>query len=296
MPFAAEVAVTAADSFISPEGSTLSIPNLTPGEFNYFRGLLEQQAGIHIVRGKMEMLQGRLRKRLRALDLSSYTQYQSYLQEHAKGEEFQLFVNTLTTNKTEFFREEFHYDYLQKSLQQRQESFPVYIWSAACSSGEEAYSLAILCEELKLELNSFNYRILATDIDTNMLRISETGVYEKDQLAKMPARYQQKYFELCSGPDDPHVRVNARLKRWVKFRQHNLIDYTTAPPIKFNIIFVRNVLFYFPKKTTKKIVQQLAGQLLPGGLIFVSLTESLSSMNTGLIQVGASIYRCPTPT
>lgn len=278
----------AADRNTFRYSDSLHIPTLTNTEFDFFSKMIQSLAGIHIPREKIQLLEGRLRKRLRALKLSSYGQYKQYLKQDTGNNESQLFVNELTTNKTEFFREDSHYGFLKETLQCFSKTDTVYIWSAACSTGEEVYSLAMLCEELRLDHPAFDYRILGSDIDTRCLQNSRNGNYEKESLVKVPSLWQEKYFELN---DDKSIRVSSKLRRRVKFSQHNLVDYKDVIPLDFNIVFIRNVLFYFSKPTATKIVQKIADRLVPGGLIFVSLTESLSSMDVGLTQLSSSVYQ-----
>ncbi len=264
---------------------------LSPKEFDYFSRKILSQAGIVITRDKISMLEGRLRKRLKALGLSHYSEYQRVLNQDASGRELGLFVNSLTTNKTEFFREPFHFEHLQEVLQRQVNADPVYIWSAACSSGEEVYSLAILCENLKLDYPLFDYRILGTDINTERLLMSEDGLYENQDILNVPPMDQQKYFEVATNTYNNSIKVNPRLRQRVKFRQYNLIDDNHNLALNFNFIFLRNVLFYFSKETAEKIVRKLVRRLEPNGLFFISLTESLHYMDVGLTKVGASIYQ-----
>ena len=162
---------------------------------------------------------------------------------------------------------------------------------AACSSGEEAYSLAMVCEELRLDYPSFDYRVLGTDIDTEQLRLSESGVYDRSHIVNLPPMHQQKYFEFSGQKNSADIKVGETLRQRVKFRQYNLIKMADNFSIKFNVIFVRNVLFYFSKATVVKIVYNLIDQLEPGGLLFVSLTETVLHMEDQLTCVESSIYQ-----
>ena len=269
-------------------------PSLSHKEFEYFSQLIHTRAGIFVPKHKIGMIEGRLVKRLRLLGLNDFSQYIQYLNQDSGGKEFEFFVNALTTNKTEFFREKVHFDHLKGALERQDKQDDVFIWSAACSSGEEVYSLAMLCEELRLDLPAFDYRILGTDIDTERLKMSATGIYEKSSMVNTPPIYHQKYMEPVNhtnGSNYSNFKVAAKLRRRVKFRQHNLIDFDDTFPINFNFIFLRNVLFYFSKENAEKIVRKLVKHLQPGGLFFVSLTETLRDMDVGLTQIGASIYQ-----
>jgi len=269
-------------------------PSLSPKEFDYLSQLIHTKAGIFVPRNKIGMLEGRLVKRLRLLGLKDFSQYILFLKQDSAGKEFEFFVNALTTNKTEFFREKVHFEHLKDVLERQHKQDTVFIWSAACSSGEEVYTLAMLCEELRLDAPAFDYRILGTDIDTERLKMSATGIYEKSTMSNTPPIYQQKYMESINHSNDNsynNFKVGAKLRRRVKFRQHNLIDFDDNLPINFNFIFLRNVLFYFAKDNAEKIVRKLVSRLQPGGLFFVSLTETLRDMDVGLTQVGPSVYQ-----
>lgn len=271
--------------------SISSLPTLTTEEFDYFSRRFQNQTGICIQKNKILMIEVRLGARLRALNLTSFREYEQYLKRDVDGLELQQFINALTTNKTEFYREKCHFDYLKESLLLRKDPDTVYIWSAACSTGEEVYTLAILCEELRLQMPKFDYRILGSDIDTKCIQTCKNGIYDKGVLLNVKRRQQNTFFDPAGSSADPKFKVGSTLRRQVKFLLHNLIDYDDVIPINFNVIFLRNVLIYFSKETAEKIVNKIIRQLLPGGLLFVSLTESLSFMDANLIQVGESIYQ-----
>lgn len=190
------------------------LPQLSLNEFDSFNLLLQKQSGISICRNKILMLEARLKTRLLALKLASYSEYEQYLRLDLGGRELQLFINALTTNKTEFFR-------------------------------EEVYTLAILCEELRLYMPQFDYRILGSDIDTQCVQVSKNGIYEKEKLLNVRHSHQNNYFQMFRSPAETRFRVGNKLRRRVKFIQHNLVEFEEVIPIEFNIIFLRNVLYFF---------------------------------------------------
>ncbi len=278
------------DNYQEPNLSTFN--NLTDQEFQYFSKLIYDVAGITIGEDKVSMLQGRLIKRLQALNLATYVEYQQYLSKNAnRKEEMQHFVNVLTTNKTEFFREPLHFKVLSEAISKRASSEPVYVWSGASSTGEEIYSLAITLEELMDQGIVSDYRILATDIDTQCLNIAQKGRYARSELAGVQPMYQQKYFRLATHGQYGDVEISPAIKQKIKFRQYNLVNPEADMKMQFDFIFLRNVLFYFTKSTTRDVVNRLADNLVPGGLFFVSLTESLTALSVNLSHVSNSVYR-----
>lgn len=268
-------------------------PNtVSDNEFRVFSQLILERAGIEIPAEKRSLLEVRLNKRIRALGLKSFAEYLTLLLHEPEGRELTEFTNALTTNTTAFFREEFHFEYLQQHLTSKLTAEDVYFWSAACSSGEEVYSLAMVCEQFAQSHPEFNYKILGTDIDTERLAMCGDAIYDNEKLEEIPNLMQLKYLSPKS-PDKNHFAISSELRRHIKFRQHNLIDYDTSPGISFNYIFLRNVLFYFPKANVQQVVRKLERHLEPGGLLFVGLTESLHHFDTQLLQVAPSVYQKP---
>ncbi|WP_028022327.1 CheR family methyltransferase [Enterovibrio calviensis] len=261
-------------------------------EFDYFSTLIFQHAGIKLEVEKRSMLEMRLLKRLRALKLGSFGEYMRVLKQDTSGIELIAFTNLITTNKTSFFREQRHFNVLREDILKRTRPEKTFIWSAACSSGEEPYSLAMQCEVIKSEQANFDYRILATDVDTQRLDMCALAEYPDEQREDIPKLYQHQYIQRITRDSDTFTVVE-RLKQNIKFRQHNLIHYPEKFGIQFHYIFLRNVLFYFPPSTGEKVVRALVSQLQPGGLFFVGLTESLQHMDVGLELVDVSVYRKP---
>ncbi|MGF1766775.1 protein-glutamate O-methyltransferase CheR [Enterovibrio makurazakiensis] len=266
--------------------------SMTQQEFTYFSNLIFQHAGIKLENEKRSMLEMRLYKRLNALKLSSFGEYMRVLQQDASGVELIAFTNQVTTNKTSFFREKRHFHFLRDNIINHPRPEKTFIWSAACSSGEEAFSLAMQCEAIKHERANFDYRILATDVDTQRLDMCALGEYPNEEREDIPKLFQHQFTQRVPHNDSMFMVADS-LKRNIKFRQHNLIHYPEKFGIQFHYIFLRNVLFYFPRSTGEKVVRALVSQLEPGGLFFVGLTESLQHMDVGLELVDVSVYRKP---
>lgn len=278
-------------SFIEPL-SAGNMAGMTPQEFEFFSALIFQHAGIKLEKEKRSMLEMRLYKRLSALQLRSFQQYMQVLQQDTNGAELVAFTNLVTTNKTSFFREQRHFKVLRRDILAQPKTEKTFIWSAACSSGEEAFSLAMQCESIKGEQPRFDYRILATDVDTQRLEMCANAEYADEQRTDIPTLFQHQFIERVTHKKNTFT-VAERLKQNIKFRQHNLIHYPEKFGIQFHYIFLRNVLFYFPRSTGEKVVRALVSQLQPGGLFFVGLTESLQHMDVGLELVDVSVYRKP---
>ena len=257
----------------------------------YLQRLIRNHAGIHIPKEKFSMIEIRLNPRLKALGLRSFKEYANYLIADPFGDELIEFTNALTTNKTVFFREKYHFDFLKSYLEKESPSDMTYLWSAACSSGEEAYSLSIICNLIAFSSPRFNYRILASDIDTNKIETAKKGIYKKNALSNVPKHLIRTYFSKIHEPFENKVIVSEKLKENIKFRAYNLTKKNNNIGISFNYIFLRNVLYYFSDDVVLKVLRSLIKQLNIGGLIFVSLTETLHHLDLGLLPIGSSVYR-----
>ncbi len=254
----------------------LGAPPMTPKQFSLFQKLIYQHAGIRIQENKGSLISTRLARRLRVLQISSWDEYGSLLQS-GNSDEIREFVNSLTTNKTEFFREVAHFNYLRDQFlpQRMKKKDEMFFWIAAASYGQEVYSLAMLLEEKKiLSKDMPQYRILASDIDTEVLEIAETGVYDKELVERdVPAQLARKYF---LETDDPaQLLIDPSLKSHVKFRQHNLTDTSKQVPLKFDVIMLRNVLIYFDPPTVERVITYMHRQLKTDGVLILGHCESI---------------------
>jgi chemotaxis protein methyltransferase CheR len=239
------------------------------------------------------MVHNRLIKRLRELSHNSYKEYIDYLQKNEP--ETEQFINALTTNKTNFFREPPHFDFLKKvyfkELLELQKKKSIYIWSAACSRGHEAYTLGMIFDEFVSQNKLFDYRILGTDIDTKVLKEAEEALYENEIAKEVPPQYFSSYFNAIEQNEHRYFKICDKIRKNIKFRRHNLIDPRETLPLKFDIIFLRNVLIYFPPDVIEKIIQKLSKHLNPGGLMFIGHSESIRNMNHDMEYLTASIYK-----
>jgi chemotaxis protein methyltransferase CheR len=259
--------------------------------------LIYQEAGIHLGGGKQTMLEARIKRRLKALDLSSSSEYCDFLFGHqGRKEEMVHFIDVVTTNKTDFFRESRHFNFLvEKALPELQSlnigGRPVLVWSAGCSTGEEPYTLAIVLSEYALTHPGFRFRILATDISTTVLAKAEMGIYTKDVAGPVPSALQRKYFMRSRDPRSDRVRVTPELRQTIEFRRLNFMDSHYGLSERADAIFCRNVIIYFDRPTQESILRKLSQNLVPNGYMFVGHSETLHDMNLPLAPVAPALYR-----
>jgi chemotaxis protein methyltransferase CheR len=256
-------------------------------QFSRVRTLIYREAGIALAAGKRDMVYSRLSRRVRARELDSFAQYLE-LVEGGDAEELEAFINALTTNMTSFFREPHHFQILAQQLAQRR-GRPVSIWSCAASTGEEPYSIAMTAVDA---LGSFapSLRILATDIDTNVLAKAKLGVYPEDQLQKIPPQQLKRFFLKGQEKNEGFARVRDELRQLVSFKRLNLLDEQWPMRGKFDFIFCRNVMIYFDKKTQHAILEKIAERLKPDGLLFVGHSESFHNTQDQFRICGNTVY------
>jgi chemotaxis protein methyltransferase CheR len=226
--------------------------------------------------------------------MSSFKEYISYLEKDKSGQEIVAMIDCLTTNKTSFFREAHHFDYLQEHVLPSLTAMKkkrIRIWSAGCSTGEEPYTIAIVLRESLDNLESLDVRILATDISTRVLHTAREGIYPAENLEDVPMELRYKYFtKVAETKEGSQYKINENIKALVKFARLNLLD---PWPMKgpFDVIFCRNVMIYFDKETQQMLVNRFTDLLGPEGYLFVGHSESLMSINHRLTYVQPAIYK-----
>lgn len=265
-------------------------PEMSLDDFDFFRLKIRERAGINFLPKKQDLLRSRLFSELRRLKIPTFESYRTFLEALSGDDpEWRNFTNILTTNKTSFFREEAHFDFLVDSVLpewRKSGSDTLRIWSCASSTGEELYSLSMavdsFCRNQKCE-------ILGTDIDTEVLAHARNGVYRVEQLDDIPEVFRT---HLQRGRADiaDWMRVQNNIKNRVRFDSHNLMEKRDAADL-FDVIFCRNVLIYFDKATVKNVVENLRSQLRPGGYLFVSHSEAIQPDRALWERVFASVYR-----
>ena len=266
-------------------------------DFKRLCELIYEQAGICLGPEKQTMLEGRLRRRLKALGMRNYGEYCAHLFEgHGIDEELVSLIDVVTTNKTDFFREIRHFEYLERKalpdLMSRPDGQKEFlIWSAGCSSGEEPYTMAIVLSEYAGRHPGFRFRILATDISTTVLEKAELGVYSEDVIAPVEMALRKKYFLRSKQPGTDRVRVVPELRRMIEFRRLNFMEQDYGVRERMGAIFCRNVLIYFDRPTQEEILGKLIHHLVPGGYLFVGHSETLHDMNLPVIPLAPALYR-----
>ncbi|TWI02821.1 chemotaxis protein methyltransferase CheR [Luteimonas cucumeris] len=251
--------------------------------------LIRQRAGIALTPGKRDMVYGRLSRRLRALGLHSFKDYLDQL-EREDGEEWQAFTNALTTNLTAFFREPHHFDTLRGELQSRAGRGLLRLWSCASSTGEEPYSMAISACEAFGSMTP-PVRILATDVDTQVLATGERGVYPLERIAGLDEDLRRRYFQRGTGPNEGFCRVSPALRELIDFRPLNLLAprYEVGGP--FVSVFCRNVMIYFDKPTQHAILSRLVPHLADDGLLYTGHSENYLHAADLIQPCGRTLYR-----
>ncbi len=273
-------------------------PELSDKEYHSIADFVHKTAGINLMEGKKELMRTRLSKRMRALKFHDFKTYFSYVMNDSTGDELIFLLDALSTNLTSFFREPQHFQYMAKELlprweQQRkaQHSHRLRIWSAACSSGEEPYTIAMVAlEKSPYFAQGGDFKILATDLSTKVLNMAQTGNYGPERIKDIPAAYVKKFMtrtETAKG--DKMYRMNDSVKKIISFRRFNLMD-----PLPFkgpvDLIFCRNVMIYFDKETIGKLVEKYYNVLGKGGVLFIGHSESLSGLKHPFKYVGPCIY------
>lgn len=266
----------------------METPSITDHEFNQFQKLIYNIAGINMSPIKKPLVMGRLAKRLNQYSLCSYGEYFKLLNSGSHPQELQMAVDLLTTNETYFFREPKHFDFLQRKIlpsHPRGRSFRV--WSAACSSGQEAYSVAMILANC---LGEVQWEIIASDISIRVLDKARNGHYPLEQAEHIPKEFLAKYCRKGIGSQEGTFIVDKNLRNRIKFSQINL--NIALPPIeKIDLIFLRNVMIYFNAETKRKVLQRMVEILKPGGHLFIGHSESLNGIYDELTTIAPAIYR-----
>lgn len=268
---------------------------LSRADFKAFSDFIYSQFGIKMPEIKRVMLQGRLLKRIRELKMSSYSEYREYFFSKA-GQEKELynFLSVVTTNKTDFFREPVHFDFLAKEvlpeLTARGQN-NIKVWSAACSSGEELYTISIVLNEYREKNPVFNFSILGSDISENVIDKAIHGVYPEKITDVIPLNLKRKYFLKSKDRSLHMVRVSPQLQKNISLKYLNLMDPFYDITEMYDVIFCRNVLIYFDRETQEKVINKLCRHLAIGGYLFIGHSESVANMKVPLETIKPTIFR-----
>ena len=261
---------------------------LRPREFQQIRDAVYDRFGIDLD-GKEVLVAARLGKKIRELGICSFDEYYEHVQQDGTGEAMSAMVDALTTNHTSFFREPQHFEFLRQTILPAAQP-PARIWSAACSSGEEPYSIAFtLVDEFGSAAASMA-SILATDVSTRVLALAERGTYAASRFERIPVGQLRSYVLKGSGASEGQYMVKKEVRSLVRFERLNLMeDFSHVG--RFSVIFCRNVMIYFDKPTQQRLVRRLAAQLEPGGYLLIGHAESLNGIDHSLAYICPATYR-----
>lgn len=272
---------------------------MSPADFKKLSTFIYNEYGIKMPEVKKTMLQSRLHKRLRDLNMVSYKDYIEYLfSKEGQQTEVIHMIDMVSTNKTDFFREPVHFDFLHSTalpelLEGPHPTKLIKIWSAGCSSGEEPYTIAISLSEyaLKSPGTPFDYSIIATDILSRVLKQAIDGIYKEQRIEMLPLNLKKRYLLKSKDRSNPTVRIVPELRKKINFQRLNFMDNHYPVSETFDIIFCRNVLIYFDRETQESVINKLCTKLKQNGIFFLGHSESITNFNVPLIQLKPTIFR-----
>jgi chemotaxis protein methyltransferase CheR len=288
VPPVSAVPRTPLSSSLPPRDSAAREFSFSTADFERVRKLIYQHAGISLSPVKQDMVYSRLARRLRATGKSSFADYLDAL-EKSGGDEWERFVNSLTTNLTSFFREPHHFPIFAEHLRKLGTRRPIRVWCSAASTGEEPYSIAITVAET-FGSNASHVSIMASDLDTNVLATAQKGVYPIERVDKLSPERLRKFFLRGTGAQEGYVSVRPELKNMIQFQRINLLDQSYAVKGPLDVIFCRNVMIYFDKPTQYKILSRFAPLMQPDGLMFAGHSESFLHAADLFKSQGKTVY------
>jgi len=267
----------------------------TIDDFNFLRKVSNQHTGIVVSDDKIDMFYSRLSRRLRKLGLSTFKEYCELIKNDKEGVEIIELINSITTNLTAFFRENHHFEYLKNYIipdfiLKKENNKKVSMWSAGCSTGEEPYSISIAINECLNNKININTKILATDIDSNVLARAASGIYSMERVNGLSNDRLTRWFFKGTGSKRGFVRLKPDVRKFVEFGQLNLMQNWCLDDIQ-DVIFCRNVIIYFDKNSKIKLINRFADNLHDGGYLFIGHSESLFKLTDRFELIGQTIYR-----
>lgn len=270
---------------------------LSTEDFKRLSSFIFKEYGIKMPDVKRTMLQSRLHKRLRELNMTNYKEYVDFVfSKEGQDNEVIHMIDVVSTNKTDFFREPVHFDYLHSNvlpelLRNDKPNRFIKLWSAGCSSGEEPYTLAMSLSDYMLEHPGFDYSILATDISSRILKTAVEAIYKENRVEMLPLQIKKRYLLKSKDRNNPTVRIIPELRRRVTFQRLNFMDSYYNVPDNMDIIFCRNVLIYFDRETQEKVINKLCTKLKPDGYFFLGHSESITNFDVPLRQLKPTIFK-----
>ena len=292
-PQKAKVASTSGTALEAPQAALIS-----DEDYEFIRKLVYEHSRINLGNDKKVLVASRLAKRLRLLQMDKFSEYITLLRGPMAADELSNLVDVISTNHTHFFREMQHFNFLKSHVfpnygRSLAVGEPLRVWSAASSSGEEPYTLAILLAEHLPNIPGGSWEITASDISTRILEKARQAIYPSDRLDQVPTEWQRKHFQRGTGEWEGYFRIREELRKRVAFYHLNLLQPKYPFPKPFHVIFCRNVMIYFDRPTQQTLVSKLADALVPGGYLMVGHSESLGGINHGLKTVQPAIYQKP---
>ncbi len=283
--------------------NNLNSAAMSDRDFQRVSGFIQSELGIMMPPSKRTMLESRLQKRLRALSMKTFETYCDYVFS-PQGVENELvhLIDLATTNKTDFFREPTHFDYLINTavpelinLHGSGVRRKMIMWSAGCSTGEEPYTLGIVLRDFadKYQSLGFDFLVLATDISTKVLRLAQNGIYNEERIAPVPLEMRKKHFLRSKDKSSGLVKVANEIKNLVKFRRLNFMEEDFGFRETLDIIFCRNVVIYFNRDMQEKLFKQFYSNMTPGGYLFTGHSETLNGLDVPFVRVDTAVYRKP---
>lgn len=272
---------------------------LSERNFEMLASIVEGYAGIKLPQAKRTMVEGRLRRRVRQLGLAGLDDYAAHIL-NAEGGDDELvhLIDSVTTNKTDFFREPAHFDFLRMVAipalvrSRGRQPAQIKLWSAACANGAEAFTIAMVLQDMQGQQDSFRYSILGTDISTEILAEATDAIYPRTMIEAVPPDKRQRYLMTSRDPARDLYRIVPELRRQVNFRRLNLMDETYPFDTDIDVIFCRNVLIYFERTTQQAVIGRLASHLRPGGYLMLGHSESMAGNGiAGLRQVHPTVFQ-----
>lgn len=265
---------------------------ITAEEFERFRTLIYNESGISLTEQKQTLLASRLSKRLRDLSLHTFSEYYESVTKDPTREEFTRMLDLISTNKTDFFREPKHFEFLRdRILPELAEQRRIRIWSSACSTGEEPYTIAMTLFEHVQNPAQWNFKILASDLSTRVLAKAAAGLYQEDRFRDVPEEVLKRHFLRGRGTNAGLFKVKPHLAAVIQFRRLNLMDGHFPIKNPLDLIFCRNVMIYFDRSTQETLVNKFHRYLKPGGYLFIGHSESLQWVDHPFKSLAPTIYQ-----
>ena len=268
-------------------------------EFSQLSKFIYEQCGINLTPAKKTMVSTRLQKRLRKLNMKTMKEYLAFLFS-AEGKKYEIvhLLDIISTNKTDFFREPAHFQYLRQTVLPEfishahfSSASPFRVWSAGCSTGEEPYSLAMELQEYAKENRSLRFSILASDISTRVLKIAVKAIYSEEKVQPVPAPYKKQYLMRSKDRTQKLVRIVPELRKTVQFRRLNFMDRDFGIKKPFHAVFCRNVIIYFDRPTQERLINRFANHMVQGAYLFVGHSETLNGLDVPFRQVYPTVYK-----